>query len=142
MCSSWLGVREVFRVAPLLLLVGTVGCGRYYPVHGKVTLDDGTAVTAGMVVFETKDVEKPVTARGDIQPDGSYQLSTERPGDGVPPGRYRVLVTPPPQGADAPPQKPPFDMRYASFATSRLEFEVKSGSNDYPIQLKKDGPEH
>lgn len=132
-----IGVRRILRVVPLLLLLGIVGCGRYAAVHGTVTLDDGTAVPSGMVVFESTEADPPITTRGDIHPDGSYQLSTNRPGDGVPPGRYRVLVAPPPQNPDKPPIKEVFDRRYSAFATSGLEFEVKSGSNDYPIRLSK-----
>jgi hypothetical protein len=142
MRCSMIGVRRIRWVAPLLLLVGIVGCGRYCPVRGTVTLEDGTAVSSGMVVFESKDAAKAITARGDIQPDGNYQLSTARPGDGVPPGVYRVLVAPPPQNPDQPPIKEVFDSRYSAFATSGLEFEVKSGSNEYPIRLRKPGTGH
>jgi len=31
--------------------------------------------------------------------------------------------------------RPPYDERYASFATSGLEFEVKAGPNECPIKL-------
>jgi hypothetical protein len=132
-----IGVRRILGVVPLLLLLGIVGCGRYAAVHGIVTLDDGTPVASGMVVFESKDADPPISTRGEIQADGSYQLSTNRPGDGVPPGWYCVLVAPPPQNPDKPPIKEVFHNRYSAFATSGLEFEVKSGSNDYPIRLSK-----
>jgi len=118
-------------------LMALVGCGRYAAVGGKVTLDDGTPVSSGTVVFESTDEAKAISARGEIQTDGSYQLSTDRPGDGVLPGKYRVLVAPPPPNPDLPPVKVVFDSRYSEFATSGLEFEVKSGSNDYPIKLTK-----
>jgi hypothetical protein len=141
MCLRIAG-RGWLHAAPLLIVLGMLGCGRYAPVHGTVTLDDGTPVTNGMVVFESKDAAKPVSARGDIQSDGSYQLSTDQPGDGVPPGWYRVLVAPPPQHPDGPPIKYIFDKKYSAFATSGLEFEVKSGSNEYPIRLSKAGAGH
>jgi hypothetical protein len=121
--------------AALLILLGT-GCGNgSYPVRGKVTYADGTPVTMGIVVFESKDAAKAVTARGDIQPDGTYQLGTQKPGDGAPAGTYRVLVTPRVENPDAP--EVTFDRRFADFKTSGLEFEVKPGSNDYPIQVTK-----
>jgi hypothetical protein len=120
----------------VLFLAGAAGCGGGpYPVRGTVTLEDGTPVTSGMVTFETKDVEKPLTARGEIKADGSYQLGTYKPGDGAPPGVYRVIVTPRAQSPDLPPVKTPYDKRYTDFATSGLEFEVKSGANEYPIRL-------
>jgi hypothetical protein len=120
----------------VLCLAGAAGCGSGpHPVRGTVTLEDGTPVTGGMVTFETKDVEKPVTARGEIQPDGTYNLGTYKPGDGAPPGVYRVIVTPRAQSPDLLPVKAPYDNRYTAFDSSGLEFEVKSGANEFPIRL-------
>ena len=126
----------------LALLLGAAGCGpKMYPVRGKVTLGDGKPLSEGMVVFERKgEAKEAVTARGEIQADGSYELSTHKPGDGVPPGSYRVLVAPKtdPNAVDRAPKPPPFDLRYANFDTSGLEFEVKSGGpNDFPITVQK-----
>jgi hypothetical protein len=123
----------------LLLLGAVAGCGgSLQPVRGTVAFEDGEPISAGMVVFESKDGQPIVTARGEIQPDGRYQLSTHRSGDGVPPGVYRVLVTPPPPedplGRFA---KPPFDERYLDFKSSGLEFEVRSGPNEFPIRLAR-----
>jgi hypothetical protein len=79
----------------LLLLLGAVGCGGgLYPVRGKVTYKDGTPLTKGLVVFESSTRTPPITARGDIRADGSYELSTFKPADGAPAGKYRVLVSP------------------------------------------------
>jgi hypothetical protein len=122
-----------------LIVFALTGCGGgTYPVRGTVTLDDGTPVTRGLVVFERVDGGQAVTARGDIQPDGSYQLSTYKPGDGVPAGRYKVLVNPL-DLSDVPDEKKvlPFDYRYMRFETSGLEVEVKAGSNDCPLRLDR-----
>jgi hypothetical protein len=120
-------------------LFSATGCAnKLYPVRGTVTFEDGTPVSAGLVVFETQDGKHGVMARGRIQGDGSYQLSTERPGDGVPPGKYRVRLVPPEPDVDS--QKvrsPSFDKSYTNFATSGLEFEVKAGATEYPIRLKR-----
>src|SRR5262245_15269026 len=79
--------------AALLLLLGATGCGRrLYPVHGTVALEDGTPLTRGLVVFEGHVEGAAVMARGAVQTDGRYQLSTDKPGDGAPPGLYRVLI--------------------------------------------------
>jgi hypothetical protein len=124
--------------AAVLLSLAAMGCGnRLYPVHGKVILEDGKPLTKGLVVFESQGGEKPVTARGDVQPDGTYQLGTRRPGDGAPAGRYRVLISPR-VDVDSP-QPAGFDNRYMDFDTSGLTFEVKAGSNEYPIQLSRPG---
>jgi hypothetical protein len=134
------GIRQNSGVAVALpLMLCATGCGpALYPVGGKVTLANGTPLTAGMVVFESKDAQPPVTARGEIQPDGSYQLSTHRLGDGVPAGKYRALVAPrtDPNAVDGKAPPPPFDPRFTEFGTSGLEFEVTTaGPNDFPIKL-------
>jgi hypothetical protein len=126
------------------LALGLAGCaGGKIPVSGTVSLDDGTPLPKGLVVFERHEGGPPVTARGAVGPDGRYSLSTERPGDGVPPGRYRVLVNPL-DLSDVPDEQKdlPFDVKYTRFATSGLEFEVKSGPNEFPIRLAKPKKRH
>jgi hypothetical protein len=132
--------RRVRQVA-LWLLLAAAGCGSgQYPVSGKVTLEDGSPLSKGMVVFERKEGGEPITARGDIQADGSYQLSTHKPGDGVPAGKYRVLVYPRLNiDSPTPERDRPFDARYSDFSTSGLECEVKPGANEYPIQVARPG---
>jgi hypothetical protein len=112
-----------------------------HPVRGAVTLEDGTPVTRGLVIFERVDGGPPLTARGDIQPDGRYELSTEAPGDGVAAGRYRVSINPL-DTSDVPDEQKtlPFDVKYLSQKTSGLEFEVKPGATDYPIRLAPPAP--
>jgi hypothetical protein len=129
------------RWAVLLLLAGVTGCGpRLYPVRGKVTLDDGKPLTRGLVLFEASGDGPRVMARGEVQPDGSYQLSTHKPGDGALPGRYRVLLNPM-DLSDLPDEKKnlPFDIRYLKYETSGLEFEVRAEPNDIPIQVARPG---
>ena len=118
-------------------LAAVAGCGSsYYPVRGKVTLEDGAALAQGMVVFE--NAEGTQMARGMVRPDGSYELSTRKPGDGVKPGRYRALVSAL-DLTDVPDEQKrlPFDIKYTRFQTSGLEVEVKAGKNDVPIELSR-----
>lgn len=134
-------IRRLALVATWCVLLGLAGCGtRYYPVRGTVTFEDGAPLTKGLVVMEGSRGEGGdlVMARGEVHADGSYQLSTNLPGDGVPPGKYRVLI-----GSmdlsDLPDDKKniPFEHKYLKFETSGLEYEVKSGPNDYPIKLTR-----
>ena len=127
-----------------LIALAVAGCGGgLHPVRGTVTLDDGTPVTKGLVVFERVDGGPPVTARGDIKGDGSYELSTNKPGDGVPPGRYKVVLNSM-DLSDVPDEQKelPYDTKYLSPRTSDLEFEVKAGPNDIPIRLAKSRKAH
>ena len=89
------------------------------------------------VICERFDGGPPITAQGAIKPDGTYQLGTARPGDGLPPGRYKVLINPM-DLSDLPDEKKdiPFDARYLNFQSSGLELEVK-GDTEYPIRLTK-----
>lgn len=128
------------RILPgLLVALAAVGCGeRLYTVRGTVTLDDGTPLTRGMVVFERQEGEKAVMARGAVQTDGRYELSTHREGDGVPPGKYRVQINHMDLSEVPDEQKKlPYDLKYLTFATSGLECEVVSGTNEFPIKLEK-----
>lgn len=138
----WLG-----RTVAALVLVGVVGCGgtRTYPVQGKVVFPDGTPMTAGLVVFEPVEAQRPpISARGPIEADGTFRLSTFQPGDGTIVGRHRVLVTPPTRtrpgrNVDQDEKSPPavIDARFRSFDSSGLEFAVTSGKNDFTIVVKK-----
>ena len=130
--------RGVLSAAVVALALGLSGCGGgLYPVKGTVTLDDGTPLTKGLVVVERVD-GGAVGARGEVRPDGTYELSTGKPGDGVAPGRYKVLVNPL-DLSDVPDEQKnlPFDVRYTKFETSGLEFEVKAGPNEFPIKLDR-----
>jgi hypothetical protein len=116
-----------------------VGCGpSLQSVKGTVTLPDGKPATGSMVVFESQSSGAAVTARGDVQTDGSYTLSTLKPGDGVPPGKYRVAVVPPAMVSAEGPNIVPFNPKFATFETSGLEFEVERGKqNEFPIKVTK-----
>jgi hypothetical protein len=126
------------RSGIVVLAVSLAGCGSgLQPVRGKVTLPDGKPAVNSQVVFDGPIGGKAISARGDVQADGSFELATSQPGDGVPPGRYRVQINPPPLVNAEAAQRLPFNSKYTDFSTSGLEFEVKAGSNDFPIQLTK-----
>ncbi len=83
-----------FRSTNALLLVvilaAAIGCGvKLQPAGGKV-LVDGNPVKEGTIMFCPTQKGRPATAR--IMEDGSFTLSFERPGDGLPAGDYRVVI--------------------------------------------------
>jgi hypothetical protein len=130
--------RQLLAVPAALVALALTGCGdRQYPVHGTVALEDGTPVTRGLVVCERFDGGPAVSAQGEIKPDGTFRLGTRKPGDGLPPGRYKVLINPM-DLSDLPDDKKdiPFDARYLNFKSSGLELDVK-GDTDFPIRLAR-----
>jgi hypothetical protein len=109
-----------------LALVLAAGCGRsgLYPDEGKVVFPDSAPLTAGTVEFGPVG-DGLLAPRGEIHVDGTFRASTYKEGDGAPPGKYRLLVTPPEQLDPGQPRPLPFDRRFSSFETSGLEFTVK-----------------
>lgn len=78
-------------------LLAMAGCGnprpKLVPVEGTVTLD-GEVVEGAIVAFEMinppAEYGRPSSAITDAA--GKFQVQTYEPGDGLPPGKYRVLV--------------------------------------------------
>jgi hypothetical protein len=71
-------------------LAACVGCGtRLQPAGGKV-LVDGTPVKGGSIMFYPVNKGRPASAR--ILEDGTFTLSYERQGDGLPVGEYKVVI--------------------------------------------------
>ncbi len=123
------------------------------PVKGKVTYKS-LPVEGATVSFLGDGKSAPAIAITDAA--GQYILTTTKSGDGAVPGVHKVTVTkivvPPNSGkpkstsmeeaaksAAEPPAKPLHMLpeRYASADTSGLEFTVKEGANDIPIELKE-----
>ncbi len=143
MLQKWL-------IPSFVVLLVAAGCEsqqpRTFPVRGKVTYQDGTPVTAGMVEFEPAPQEgaplaERYNARGRIHDDGSYSLTTFREGDGAVAGRHRVIVQEPYPDADleAGPRrwKPSIDPSYRRYEESGLEFDVKTEENEITIVVTR-----
>lgn len=143
-----MGDKPAMRFA-VLGVVGCVlatmlwGCGpRHqptYPVRGRVVLRDGTPVAGCLIAFEA--VDKSVSAKGNLDKDGRFELFTYRPGDGVPAGEYRAVLVPSivdDHGKAS--QAPPFHARYRTYETSGLKFTVQAGDNFFEIKLDRAEP--
>ena len=121
-----------------LLLFGCSAGPRIYPVEGMVTYEDGTPATElarGTVSLES--VADKSNAAGDIRPDGTFRIRSPLGKDGVPAGKYRVLVLPP-EGFDR--NHPPIDHRYFRYDTSGLEITVEEkDNNQVSIRVKRPG---
>ena len=122
-----------------LLLVALLlpGCGdgrpRTIAVRGRVT-HDGKPLEAGTITFQPAQTPEGIPRRpavGQIQPDGTYVVSTFEKGDGALPGEYRVAITsyvgePPIEVLEeSPPPRPSrIPLKYTSPATSGLKVTI------------------
>ena len=66
-------------------------------------------------------------------------MSTYKEGDGVVPGKYRVMLTPPRPFVrrDELPPPPLLDASFQDFETSGLEITVTGAMDDYTITVRK-----
>jgi hypothetical protein len=123
---------EIVLVGLSVLVASVSGCGSgrlpTYPAGGQVKLANGLPMTRGWVEFESIKETPTVSARGDIQPDGTFELGTYQPGDGAIEGPHRVAVGTrlAPGELDNPKlRKPsPIDPHFSDINTSGLQFNV------------------
>lgn len=139
--SGRLTSRLRLLIPALALLAAGCASGRY-PVAGRVTYEDGTPVEAGTVIGEATVDGKAVGVQGNIEKDGSFTWGSDKPGDGAPPGTYKVLVQPRALG-DAElgeGKRPAVAGKYTKFASSGLTFEVKPEKNVFNITVSRPKP--
>ena len=119
-----------------LVLFGASGCGseRFFPVSGQVTYKDGKPVTAGLVIFEP--VSQKISARGEIQADGSFELGTHGDNDGVLEGEYKVLIAPPPLPEEGKRRRSPIHPKYQNLQSTPLKFTVTRDRNKNKFQIE------
>jgi hypothetical protein len=131
--------RKIFSVGLLFsLLFLFFGCGgKFVPFSGKVTTSDGQPFTKGYVIFSNGIV----SARGQLQSDGTYKLDSLKDGDGLEAGLYQVYLSGFQDNVgteDEPVYKSDIDLKYESPETSGLSCEVtKGGHFDFVVELKK-----
>src|SRR5688500_13109993 len=95
-CRNYIGVQILLLGVACLGVLS--GCGKSHPmaqVRGKVVFPDGKIPEAGirMIRFECaadSDAALRKGATGTINDDGSFEVYTRRPGDGVHLGKYDV----------------------------------------------------
>lgn len=82
----------------LSLCLGCGGGGNLdtEPVAGKVSVKGGGVIANGIVQFSSGEH----TSIGGIAEDGTYTMSSEGEGDGVPPGDYTVVFLSTQSGGD------------------------------------------
>ena len=84
-------IRLFFLTA--ILAIGCQSGAETLSVTGTVKNKDGSAIAieqGGKVLFMPVEAGKGAT--GSIEPDGTFTMMTEKPGDGVTPGNYKVVL--------------------------------------------------
>jgi len=119
-------------------LVGCEAAVATHPVTGSVVLADGSPAGGGIIKFRTTSPEgETVKAHGQIQPDGTFQLTTFNDGDGALAGEHQVILFSPATGDDGGAAAvPSFPQKYRKYDTSGLTFQVEPGENNFVIELK------
>jgi hypothetical protein len=131
-----------------ILFANLTGCGgrELVEVRGTVA-SSGQPVTGGALVFSpiaTSENEPPgKSATGDIQPDGSFQLSTYDLHDGAIVGRHRVRFIPPIDDEDEKVDSPSMATTGSSRLTLPADYEIEIDSgreNKISIELVPRSP--
>jgi hypothetical protein len=121
------------------LAVSAAGCSMSgnYPVRGKVLDRQGQPIVGlegAQIVFQL--LNGLTSSVGEIQPDGSFEVFTERPGDGVPPGEYEVMIA----RKYIDPERPApqvIDSKYEKFETSELRATVEKKLNVFEFKVDR-----
>lgn len=117
-------IRLIAFIVPLFLTF-CFGCSSNVTVKGRVQWEDGSPVTEGNVLMENDKV----SVIGEIAKDGTFSMGLLKPGEGIPPGKYKAVV----MGGDtmlkAPSGKSLIAREYSIAALTPLEVEVVAGKN-------------
>ena len=129
-------------IAALCFIAFLSGCGNdIHPVEGKVVWKGGVIakeLEGSHVVFELP--EKKTSARGIIQADGTFRLSTHKPNDGAPAGEHKVLILEDRKNANAEGTllaPALLDPRFADLKKSGLTATVKPGANTITLTVER-----
>jgi hypothetical protein len=147
--------RQVAWVGALVLVAGSLGCGGnnpVYPVQGRITFEGQPMMGGGSISLVPLGNQPGKAAGGEIAEDGTYKLTTYRPGDGSMVGEFRVLIiqsvekepeaTPDgqkaPKAAASVPPNARIPTVYADSANSPLKTKVEAkGVNELNFDLKR-----
>lgn len=136
--TRWAGVVAVVVLA--------AGCGRsgLAPVRGQLVYPDGRPakeLVGCTVVFEATDADgRSVGAVGEVDADGRFEMTTNKPGDGVPIGTNKVSINPRWRGESDRPDPLPVHEKYGNADTSGLTVDVKPGSNPVTLTVEPAAP--
>jgi hypothetical protein len=134
----------------VLFAVSSFCCGcsnrlATYPVKGQLKFEDGSVVKFGEIEFY--NAEHRINARGKINRDGSFTVSTFQEGDGAVAGTHQVVIMQhlmtPLVARAATESKVNHDhgrlihQQYNDYRTSELECTIQAGENIFEWTLKE-----
>lgn len=144
-----LSLVPAWMLVSLFALTGLVGCGsdspHVVPVKGKISYQ-GKPLTSGTVMLVPEG--SGFGATGQIQPDGSFTLTSFKQNDGAAPGKYKVTVEVFPEAAAGGPatglpgmefgpnEKPPIPIDYSNAATTKLQALINDGPTELDLKLE------
>jgi hypothetical protein len=131
--------RALALAAVCMLAFAPAGCGgnpKTYRIPGRLVYGDGTPVPGATVVLNTEHQGKRVTARGMVQPDGTFELTTFTDKDGVIEGEHEVTVVPLPSEDSAKSTKAVVAPKYSNAETSGLKVTVTPATPEILIKIE------
>lgn len=141
-CFHLLNKPKRFTAATFLLLC-IVGCNKgptMAPVTGDVELM-GKPLPGGRIIFEPIDKSSGAkSAIGDIAEDGTFELFTVEPGDGVIVGKYYPVVMDPKEDDDGESSGRNSKRKKIGIVDlTKTQLEVKApGPNNFTIEITKE----
>lgn len=133
---------RLVRLTLALVCITTYGgcnSGDRFPVQGKVVDQAGQPVeglTGSEIVFS--QIEGKSSSIGEIKADGSFSMFTDNPGDGVPPGDYKVYI--PRRHIDPERQVPQsIDAKFEKIDSSSLAAKVEKKRNIFEFKVNRAG---
>lgn len=125
---------QVCTVAWFVLAAGCGGGDGLINVTGTVSSVDGSPLKgeSSLVVFESTSGGK--SASGALNDDGSFEMMTARPGDGMQPGTYKVVLK---VWENYRAQTLAIAEAYASAATTPLEATVDADNTHFDFKVEK-----
>ena len=117
----------------VLLIIFLAGCGNgNKKLTGKISYSDGSPVTQGFVYFDSKTTN--FQSRGEILPDGTYEVGSVTARDGIPPGEYSVFVISERRGDSG--RLPLVAPKYSSGTTSGIVCKVPAPKNRFDFEVE------
>jgi len=142
-----------FRTLSLLLAAAgcllAAGCGgqdgpAVVPVSGRLTMNGEPLAGVRIRFFPGESHTQGVTAFADTNEEGGFDITTQKPADGIVPGQYLIDVNMPSPVAEPPPGTKGWDLsakqvessdipeKYRDAKTSELSFNIEGGK---PLEI-------